>query len=436
MLGRRRRVVGGREAWYEVRLCPIALPGGTGLLVTSLDVTRAQQVEEELARTLSNVAAHRRQDQALAAASARLAEADRRKDEFLGVLSHELRNPLAPISNALYVLENAASRGEQAARAREILKRQVGQITRLVDDLLDTTRISRGKIELRRTEVDLAALVRRAGEDHRLLLQNRGISFAVEVRAEPLPVLGDEARLSQVVGNLLQNAAKFTPAGGRVTLSAGRAGELAEVRVRDTGSGIEPELLERVFEPFIQEQQAEPSSSGGLGLGLSLVKSLVELHGGRVAAASAGRGQGTEIAVRLPAMRQEVSPAVPDPQRPPASGTRHRVLVVDDNHDAAETLADVVRMLGHEAEVAFDGADALELARRASPDIVFCDIGLPGMSGYEVASAIRSGGETRMRLYAVSGYAQPEDLARAAGAGFDGHLAKPPDLDEIGRLLA
>ncbi|GEJ55934.1 PAS domain-containing hybrid sensor histidine kinase/response regulator [Anaeromyxobacter diazotrophicus] len=381
-----------------------------GLLGISRDITGRKQHEEELR------------------------EADRRKDEFLGMLSHELRNPLAPIRNSIYLLSRAAPESEQARRARAIIERQTDHLTRLVDDLLDVTRIARGKVALRRERVDLREVVARAAEDLRSVLEGRGVSFSTALPAGDAWADADATRVAQIVGNLLHNAAKFTRPGDAVTLSLSVAGGQAEIRVRDTGAGIEPALLGKVFEPFVQGERTLARTEGGLGLGLSLVKGVAALHGGSVEAASAGKGRGAEFVVRLPLAEGGAVAAAPAPAAAPASQGR-RVLIVDDNADAAGSLADVVALLGHEVDVAHDGPAALERARARPPDVVLCDLGLPGMSGYEVARALRAGGGG-MRLVAVSGYAQPEDVEAALKAGFDHHLAKPASPEDLARLLA
>ena len=364
-----------------------------------------------------------------------LRSANRAKEEFLNLLSHELRNPLAPITNSLFILEHSEPTGQAARRAKETIGRQVGHLTRLVDDLLEVTRISRGKVQLRRARLDLGELVHRTGEDHRDLMKKRGLDFTISTPDEEVWVDGDETRLAQVIANLLHNAAKFTPTGGKVTLSVvGRAHE-AELHVIDTGTGIAPALLGRVFEPFVQAEQTLARTEGGLGLGLALVKGLIELHGGRVEARSRGEGLGAEFVVHLP-----TAPA-PEEQRASAVGVRGqhrvlRVLVVEDNADAAESLAELVRMFGHEAEVAQDGPTAIAKATDVLPDLVLCDIGLPGMNGYEVAAVLRVNPKLQgTRLVAVSGYAQPEDVQRATEAGFVGHIAKPPDPSALERYL-
>ena len=367
----------------------------------------------------------------------RLEEADRRKDEFLGMLSHELRNPLAPIRNSIYILKHADPTGEQARRAKAVIERQAEQLTRLVDDLLDVTRIARGKIELRRDRLDLAQLVRRAGEDHLGLMRERGIELGTDVPRRPMWVEGDAVRLAQVVGNLLQNSAKFTPRGGRVTLALEAVRGAAEIHVRDNGAGMDRELLNHAFEPFVQGERTLARTSGGLGLGLALVKGLIEMHGGSVRAASAGPGQGSELVARLQLV-EDVTAVRDSVHRPPSGGRIRRILVVDDSKDAAESLAELVQMFGHSVEVAYDGASAIAMARAHPIDVIRCDIGLPGMSGYEVARALRAEkmNGVQLQMVAVSGYAQPEDLKKAAEAGFDRHVAKPPDPGEIERLLA
>jgi PAS domain S-box-containing protein len=414
-----RIVVGGEVKWVREKAelefdAAGGLQGGFG---TVQDITEAKRLEA-----------------ALRLANERLVDADRRKDEFLGMLSHELRNPLAPIRNAAYVLRHAEPSGEQARRAHDVLERQVQHLARLVDDLLDVTRIARGKIELRNERVDLREVVQRSADDFRSILEVRGVALRCELPAVELWTLGDPTRLAQLVGNLLHNAAKFTHHGGVVTVSLEARGGTAALRVRDTGAGIGPELLPHVFEPFVQGERSLARTEGGLGLGLALVKGIAELHGGTVRAESGGPGCGAELAISLPLLPPApvvVSPcgAVPAPTR------RRRVLVVDDNVDAADSLAEVVEMLGHAAEVAYDGPSALEKARDSRPDVVLCDIGLPTMSGYEVAQALRAGAHAA-QLFAVTGYAQPDDVKRAVDAGFDGHVAKPVHLEDIERLLS
>ena len=364
-----------------------------------------------------------------------LREAARHKDEFLGMLSHELRNPLSPIRNSVYILEHVDPTAEQAKRARSVITRQTEHLTRLVDDLLDVTRIARGKIELRRSRLDLREVVLRAGDDFRLMLEDRGVAFRTALPEAKVWADADATRITQIVGNLLHNAAKFTRRGDEVTLSLQAVEDCAQIRVRDTGAGLDATLLPTVFEPFVQGERTLARTEGGLGLGLALVRGIAELHDGSVRAESAGKGRGADFIVRLPLLE----PAVPEDA--PCAGTERsrghrRVLVVDDNVDAAESLSDIVRMLGHSTEVAYDGPSAIEKARANPPDVVLCDIGLPGMSGYEVAKTLRANGLRGVQLVAVSGYAQPEDVKAAVEAGFDRHIAKPASPEEIERILA
>jgi PAS domain S-box-containing protein len=363
-----------------------------------------------------------------------LKDAARRKDDFLGMLSHELRNPLAPIRNSVYVLEHANPAGEQAARARKVIQRQTEHLARLVDDLLDVTRIARGKVALRRERVDLRAVVERTAEDLRPTIEDRGVAFRVELPdAQVVRADADETRIAQIVGNLLNNAAKFTRRGDSVTLSLRAKDGIGEITVRDTGAGIEPSLLADLFQPFVQGGRTLARSEGGLGLGLALVKGIAELHGGTVRAESEGVGKGATVTVRLPLGDGTVRDPQPSPEVT-AAKVRRRVLVVDDNADSAESLAAMVELLGHAAEVAYDGPSALEKARASRPDLVLCDIGLPGMSGYEVARALRAE-LTGVRLVAVTGYGQAEDVRAAMQAGFDRHVTKPLDPRDVGRLL-
>jgi PAS domain S-box-containing protein len=368
-------------------------------------------------------------------AEAALRESDERKSEFLAVLSHELRNPLAPILNGLEAMRRADLSPATAARVRDIVERQARHLVRLVDDLLDVTRIARGKIELQRTVLDLRELARRVADDHRSVFERAGVALHVELPAAPAWVDADPTRIAQALGNLLLNAAKFTPAGGatRVSLDAGAAA--VELRVRDDGAGIAPELLPRLFEPFAQGDRTLARTGGGLGLGLALVKGLVEQHGGKVSARSEGCGRGAELTISLPPS--------PPPATPAAGAARARrgasalVLLVEDNPDAAESLAEVLRLDGHRVEIAADGRSGVELARRLVPDVILCDVGLPDLFGYDVARALRA--EPALAgtlLVAVSGYAQRQDRERAREAGFDVHLPKPPPLDALSALIA
>src|SRR6266568_3419018 len=367
----------------------------------------------------------------------RLEEADRHKNEFLAVLSHELRNPLAPIRNAARLLDLAEPGGEQATRAKAVITRQVDHLSNLVEDLLDVTRISRGKIQLARSRIELTECVRRAIEDHAPELAAREIALELRVEAAPLWLDADPTRIAQVLGNLLQNAAKFTDAHGRVTVAIERDdGEHAVVRITDDGVGIEPEILPKLFEPFMQADESLHRSQGGLGLGLALIKGLVELHGGSVQAHSEGLGCGAEFTVRLPLAgpSHQAAPEAPARAAPPAA---RRVLVIEDNPDSTETLCELLSLAGHEVEIAHDGSAGVEKALASRPDIVVCDIGLPGMSGYDVARAMRAEPSLAATLLvALTGYALPEDRRQALQAGFDHHLAKPVALEELESVLA
>jgi PAS domain S-box-containing protein len=366
-----------------------------------------------------------------------LREADRRKSEFIALLSHELRNPLAAIRTSLYVLEHGKPGSALAAGARNVIDRQVGHLVRMVDDLLDVTRITQSKIELQRQRLDLNELVRQAIDDNRAHLERGGVRLETTLASGPLYVNADGARIAQVVANLLSNAVNFTPAGGtaKLSVSADPAGGSAVLRVTDTGAGIEPALLERVFEPFMQGDRTLDRASGGLGLGLALVKGMVELHGGEVTARSEGRDRGAEFVVRLPLD----GPAPPEKLTAPSPGARpaRRILVIEDDCDVAEGLQAALEIDGFQVEVARDGRDGVDKARAFRPEVVLCDIGLPGMNGYEVARAFRDDEALRSTfLVALSGYAQAEDLTKALAAGFDQHLAKPASMQKIRQVCA
>ena len=365
-----------------------------------------------------------------------LLQANRQKDEFIGVLSHELRNPLAPIRNSLYILDRTDPAGPAAFRARKVIERQVRHMTALVDDLLDVTRMARGRLQLTMADVDLAPLLARVRQDHRALLAESGLTLEVEAPDTPVWVRGDATRLAQVFGNLIDNAAKFTPSGGRVLLRASVTVEDAVIEVVDNGAGIDPAQLRAIFEPFVQGEQGLARTAGGLGLGLAIVRGIVELHGGRVEAFSEGVGRGSRFVVHLP---KTLQPAAAEPaherrQAPRPLAGRRQVLVVEDHPDVAQSLIEMIRLLGHEVRWAEDAEAALALHRAHAPDTVLCDIGLPGASGYDVASALRREA-TGARLIALSGYARPEDVQRARDAGFDAHIAKPADPERIVALL-
>jgi PAS domain S-box-containing protein len=364
-----------------------------------------------------------------------LEEQDRRKDEFLAVLSHELRNPLAAIRNGMAVLARTPPESAPSRRAREIVERQSGYLARMVDDLLDVSRIANGKIRIERRRLDLATLVRRAADDVRPALEGRRLTLELRDGAGPIWVYGDETRLAQVTTNLLLNAVKFTDPGGRVAVEICTEASRAVLRVSDSGAGMDAALLARLFQPFVQADDTLHRTAGGLGLGLAIARSIVDLHGGTIRAASEGRGMGAEFEVQLPLAdgAQGVEAIMGGPARRAAEGAM-RVLVIEDNEDSAESLRDVLELQGHEVSIAHDGPEGLARARTAEPDVVLCDVGIPGIDGYEVARRLRASG-SRAWLVALTGYAGAEDVARARQAGFDAHLAKPPDLDRLERLL-
>ena len=362
-----------------------------------------------------------------------LKEADRRKDEFLATLAHELRNPLAPINSGIHILRTAKAPG-LTATALEIMERQVGQMVRLVDDLLDVARITTGKVEIRREPIDLAAAINDAIETSAPSLADR---FTLHAPEAPMLVSADRTRLAQVFANLLNNSAKYSEPGQPIDLTFGRDGSDAVIKVRDAGMGIHPEMLPRVFEMFRQADGTGGRSRGGLGVGLSLVKRIVELHGGTVTAHSKGIGLGSEFVVRLPAMAESQLSA-PKAERTAANGpAKRRVLVVDDNADAAESLAALLSISGHDTRMANDGHEALQQAELFNPEVVFLDIGMPTLDGHETAKIIRQQPWGKnMVLVALTGWGQSEDRRRSKDAGFNHHLVKPADPAVVEQLLA
>jgi PAS domain S-box-containing protein len=407
----------GSYRWFLSRAVPIRDDGGKVLrwFGTNTDVTAQREVEDALK------------------------EADRRKDEFLAMLAHELRNPLAPIRTAVQVLNLIGSGGADEVRMREMIERQVVHMTRLIDDLLDVSRIAQGKVQLRMSRCDLVGIVRDVAEDYRPILEGGGLKLAVELAHEPLWLEGDHTRLAQVVGNLLHNANKFTSAGGTIAvrLQVDRAAHVAVVSVRDTGIGIEPAMLARVFEPFVQADASLDRSRGGLGLGLALVQGLVHLHAGTVEAHSEGLGRGATFTLKLPLEHPaQVAPAAATHTAAETRGGL-RVLIIEDNRDAADSLRDLLVLLRYEVEVAYTGPAGLDAAQSFRPDAVLCDIGLPGLDGFAVARALRADEATRYSyLIAQTGYGQDEDQRQAREAGFDRHLSKPIDLKELQRILS
>jgi|GEM_PF-209352 len=368
-----------------------------------------------------------------------LRETDRRKDEFLATLAHELRNPLAPIRNSLQILNMPRVDEEMAQRSREMMERQVHHLVRLVDDLLDVSRVMRGKIELRKERIELATVVARAVETVQPLIDAQGHQLSVRLSPESLAIDVDPVRLAQVIGNLLTNAAKYTDANGHIWLTAERDGNEAVLRVRDTGIGIAPPMLPRIFELFVQVDHASTKAQGGLGIGLTLVKNLVEMHSGTVEARSEGLGKGSEFVVRLPIPAQQLPQTRSEPERKAASivPSGLRLLVVDDNQDAGVSLAMLLKLQGHEVRVAHSGPAAMEMMKGYVPHAVFLDIGMPGMDGYEVARWLRQQpGLENVVLAALTGWGQQEDRRRTSAAGFDYHLVKPPEPKAIEEVLA
>ena len=367
-----------------------------------------------------------------------LLEADRNKSEFLAMLAHELRNPLAPVCNALEILCRSGDDQQKVEPLIQMMDRQVAQMVRLVDDLLDMSRISRNKLELRKSVVELASVVHQAVEATRPLCAGMNHALHVTLPPDPIYVKADAGRLAQVVGNLLNNACKFTEKGGRIRLTAKREGEQALIRVQDTGIGIAREHLPDIFDMFVQGDTSLERARDGLGVGLTLARTLVEMHDGTVEAHSAGVGQGSEFVVRLPLTSGPLAASPQGPVTKPAAMVLRRILVVDDNKDSAESLATLLELIGHEVHTAHDGLEAVDAAAKLEPDVILLDIGLPRLNGYEAARRIRQQrrrGST-LKLVALSGWGQEEDRRRSEAAGFDAHLVKPVDLDALSNLLA
>ena len=409
----------------------------SGRQYSAEDVRFAQDIAARAAAALENAMLYeavKASEERANTAAAHAKDAERRKDEFLAMLGHELRNPLAPITTALELLNRKG--GPSTARERDVIARQVSHLSRLVDDLLDVSRITRGKVELRRRPIEMSAVVARAVEMASPLFERFDHTLVLNVPKEGFVVKVDETRMAQVVANLLTNAAKYTEPRGRIEVTVSREDPELVLRVRDNGIGIAPEALPVIFDLFRQGRRSIDRTEGGLGLGLALVKSLVEMHGGRVNAKSEGPGKGSEFIVCLPEARTTQSRPMPavrtDPQSTRQPRLSRRVLVVDDNLDAAESLADLLRHVGHEVKVAQDGPGALELAARFDPEVAVLDIGLPVMDGYELAAALKAREEAGpIRLIALTGYGQEKDRQRSREAGFDAHLVKPVEIDAL-----
>jgi signal transduction histidine kinase/ActR/RegA family two-component response regulator len=396
---------------------------------------RARRAQYELR---DNQIARESQENALRRSEEALREADRRKDDFLAMLAHELRNPLGPIRNAVHVLEIIGPHETDTTRVRRMIDRQVAHMARLLDDLLDVSRITCGRINLRLERIDLAQLVRSAVEDHRGGLEARGLQLTTSVPLRPLWIMGDSIRITQVLANLIDNAGKFTAPGGRVFVGAwhDEDREMATVTVRDSGIGMEAEMLEHIFDSFTQADRSLDRSQGGLGLGLALVRGLVDLHGGKAEAHSDGLGRGSQFTVSFSSDRAPDSSR--ESQSDPADRSVFRILIVEDNVDAAESMGVLLGLVGHTVMTAHTGSSGIEKAREFRPHVVLCDIGLPdGMDGYAVARALRESEATRQAyLIALTGYGQEEDQERARQAGFDLHLTKPVDPGSLKTLLS
>ena len=411
----------GEARWMAYKV--LTLPGADGrpvaLATVSQEVTQRKRLEDDLRRVATD-----------------LSEADRRKNEFLAMLAHELRNPLAPISNAVRALRLSGD-GKAIHAASEMLERQVGQMVRLVDDLLDMSRITRGKIELRKERVELAPIINHAVEATRALYKTMNHELTVTLPLKPVYVDADPMRLTQVVGNLLNNACKFTDKGGHVWLTVEQDAAHAVVRVRDNGIGIAADQLPRLFAMFTQVDTSLERSRDGLGIGLTLVKTLVEMHGGTVEGHSEGLGRGSEFVVRLPSVAELPESVSREAAAGPSSTTQRRILIVDDNEDAAEWLATMLNLNGQETHVAHDGIEAISVAERIRPDAVLLDIGLPVVDGYEVCRRIREQPWGRdLLVVALTGWGQEEDRQKSKDVGFDAHLVKPVDDEVILKLLA
>lgn len=408
------------QRWFDIYATRLGGPGSRKLAVLFSDISVRKRHELQLRKLADD-----------------LSEMDRRKTEFLATLAHELRNPLAPIRNGLQIMRMAADKPDTVARVRDVMERQVNQMVHLVDDLLDVARITRGQIELKPDRIDLKNVIASAVETNLPLIEANRHQLQLELDEQALMLDADPTRLAQVVGNLLNNAAKYTPAGGQISLIARRDHNEAVIAVRDSGIGIPPAALGSVFDMFTQVGQNMGRAQGGLGIGLSLVRRLAELHGGSASAASDGPGKGSTFTIRLPLLPlppQAVAQAKPTM---PAANGQLRVLVVDDNTDAAETLCAILDMMGHQAEMVHDGAQALAKAPQFRPDVIFLDIGLPDMNGYEVARALRqTPAGSGCVLVALTGWGGEDDRNQANAAGFNHHLTKPAQLNAIGELLA
>ena len=410
----------GEPRWmaYKVLALTDAANQPVAFATVSQDVTERRRLADDLRRLAAD-----------------LSDADRRKNEFLATLAHELRNPLAPMSNMLEVMKRANSDGAVLKRAHETLERQLAQMIRLVDDLLDLNRITHDRLDLRRSEVELSSVIQQAVEVARPLVDSAGHHLIVDLPDEPIFLNADRARLAQLFGNLLNNSCKYTRAGGTVSLSAKRVGDDVEVTVKDNGAGIPPDKLDSIFDMFMQVDRTSERSQGGLGIGLTLVKRLTEMHGGSIEARSAGEGQGSEFIVRLPVLTEVAAQRGPEVES--ESQPQRRVLIVDDNRDSADSLAMLMQLTGNKTYMAHDGVAAVEAVEKYRPEVVLLDIGLPGLDGHEVCRRVREQPWGKdIVVIALTGWGQEDDRRKSEEAGFDGHLVKPVDYDKLLELLA
>lgn len=432
----------GKVASYEAEV-PYREGGTRWIVATYTPDLDEQSVVRGLVAHVNDITARKRVEAALQESelqlrerAAQLAEADRRKDDFLAVLSHELRNPLAPIRNGLEVMRLSRGDWEAVEQARSMMQRQLGHLVHLVDDLLDVSRITHGKLELRRERSDLAAIIDMTLESSRLFVEEGDHDLTISLPPEPVHVTADVTRLAQVFANLLSNAARYTPRGGRITLRAERRNASVLVSITDTGIGIPAEELPRIFDMFSQVDRSVERAAGGLGIGLALVKALVEMHGGTVEAFSAGQGKGSEFVVTLPVVPTAVAPVSVQESIQRSSGIR-RILVADDNSDSADSLAMLLRISGHEVHTCYDGQEGLEAAVKLRPEVVLLDIGMPKLNGHDVCRRIREQPWGRaVLIIALTGWGDEQTRRRTREAGFDGHLTKPVDLSTLTELIA
>jgi PAS domain S-box-containing protein len=412
----------GRRIIVSLTISPIKDDAGNVVGASKIvrDVTERKRLEDNLRVLAEN-----------------LSENDRRKNEFLATLAHELRNPLAPMSNMLEVVKRANGDGAILKQAHDTIERQLGQMVRLVDDLLDLNRITHDRLELRRDDVELSSVIQQAVEVARPLIDAAGHKLIVELPNEPIYLNADRARLAQVFGNLLNNSSKYTKAGGSIWLTGKRIDDEVEVRVKDNGAGIPPDKLNTIFEMFMQVDSTADRSQGGLGIGLTLVKRLVEMHGGTIEPRSAGEGMGSEFIVRLPILSKPATTTESGTDAAAGAAPQHRILIVDDNRDSADSLAMLLEITGNKTYLAHDGVEALAAIETHRPEVVLLDIGLPSLDGHEVCRRVREHDWGKnIVMIALTGWGQADDRRRSREAGFNGHLVKPVDYEKLLELLS